>query len=357
MGSFAFIVHPIEVRDVARKFPVAKYLPSGLVERAMGLLPPFKVSNITGVQSKYGSAEGWFVSCPLTPRMMFSMPEKRVIGKIIDAAKVAQDLGAKVVGLGAFTAVVGDAGITVRDNVDIAVTTGNSYTVATAIEGTLKAAGLMGIHMQKANVLILGATGSIGRVLSLILSDKGYHLTLAARNIARLEKASDFITQQTGMVPRITDDIKQAVRNADVILCVSASVDALIEPEDLKPGALVCDVARPRNVSAEVKKLRKDVLVIEGGVVKVPGNVEFNFDFGFPRGHSYACMAETMILALDEKYENWSLGRELTVAQVSGIAKLAKKHGFELAGFRSFERPVTAEEIEAVKQNARSHGI
>jgi fatty aldehyde-generating acyl-ACP reductase len=68
-------------------------------------------------------------------------------------------------------------------------------------------------------------------------------------------------------------------------------------------------------------------------------------------------MAETMILALDEKYENWSLGRELTVAQVSGIAKLAKKHGFELAGFRSFERPVTAEEIEAVKQNARSHGI
>ena len=132
-------------------------------------------------------------------------------------------------------------------HLDVYKRQGNSYTVATAIEGTLKAAGLMGINMQKANVLILGATGSIGRVLSLILSDKGYHLTLAARNIARLEKASDFITQQTGMVPRITDDIKQAVRNADVILCVSASVDALIEPEDLKPGALVCDVARPRN--------------------------------------------------------------------------------------------------------------
>jgi fatty aldehyde-generating acyl-ACP reductase len=44
VGSFAFIIHPIEVKDVARKFPVAKYLPPGLVERALGLLPPFKVS-------------------------------------------------------------------------------------------------------------------------------------------------------------------------------------------------------------------------------------------------------------------------------------------------------------------------
>jgi fatty aldehyde-generating acyl-ACP reductase len=41
--------------------------------------------------------------------------------------------------LGAFTAVVGDAGITIAKNLNIPVTTGNSYTVATAIEGTKKA--------------------------------------------------------------------------------------------------------------------------------------------------------------------------------------------------------------------------
>jgi len=357
MGSFAFIVHPIEIRDVARKFSIAKYLPQGLVEHALRFAPPFKISEITGVESHHGSATGWFVSCPLTPDMMFRLPEAQVIKKIVEAAKVAQGLGAKIVGLGAFTAVVGDAGITVSNNVDIAVTTGNSYTVATAIEGTLKAAALMGIDMDKAEVLILGATGSIGRVLALILAHKGYNLTLTARNMSRLERASLLITRQTGMVPRITGNVKQAVRKADVIMCVSSSLDVLIEPEDLKAGALVCDVARPRNVSAEVRQNRRDVLVIEGGVVKVPGNVEFNFDFGFPRGHSYACMAETMILALEEKYENWSLGRNLSVAQVSGIAKLARKHGFELAGFRSFEKPVTPEEIETVKANALANGI
>lgn len=352
MGSFAFIVHPIELMDVARKFPVAKYLPKKLVEYVLRHVAPFKLSEITGVRSEYGSASGWFISCPLTPGMMLSMPEEKVMNKIIDAAKLAQDLGAKIVGLGAFTAVVGDAGITVSRNVDIAVTTGNSYTVATAIEGTLKAAQLMGKDMDSAEVLVLGATGSIGRVLALILAHRGHRLTLTARNVTRLERVARQITKETGMVPRITDDVKQAVRRADVIFCVSSAIDVLIEPEDLKPGALVCDVARPRNVSVEVKRKREDVLVIEGGIVKVPGEVEFNFDFGFPKGHSYACMAETMILALEERYENWSLGRSLTVAQVSGIARLAKKHGFEVSGLRSFERPVTQEEIAMANRNA-----
>ena len=138
--------------------------------------------------------------------------------KIIHAAKIAQDLGAKIVGLGAFTAVVGDAGITVSRSVDIAVTTGNAYTVATAIEGTIKAAGLIGIDMEEAEVLVLGATGSIGRVLALILAYRGYKLTLAARNVYRLEKVAQRITKETGVVP-VTRDVKQAVRRADVILC------------------------------------------------------------------------------------------------------------------------------------------
>ena len=355
MGTFAFIIHPIDVSDVARKFPVSRYIPSGLVERAISHLKPFKVSEINGVRSGYGTANGYFVTCPLTPRMMMSMPEDKVMTKIIDSAKLAQDLGAKVVGLGAFTSVVGDAGVTISKNVDIAVTTGNSYTVYTAIEATLKAAELMEIDMDEANVLVLGATGSIGRVLSLILSDHGFKLILASRNIDKLNEVARAVKERSGATPYVTTDTREALRQADVVLCVSSAVEAIVQPGDLRTGALVCDVARPRNVSVEVKKQRQDVLVIEGGVVRVPGEVDFNFDFGFPKGHSYACMAETMILALEEKYVNWSLGRELTVEQVEGIAALARKHGFEVGGFRSFERPVTLDEIEEVKRKAAAN--
>ena len=117
------------------------------------------------------------------------------------------------------------------------------------------------------------------------------------------------------------------------------------------------DVSRPRNVSKQVALERNDVLVIEGGVVEVPGDIQFNFNFGFPPGMAYACMAETMILALEGKYENFSLGKELTIEQVETIWSLAQKHGFKMAGFRSFEKAITDEEFEKVKKNAMTKGL
>lgn len=138
------------------------------------------------------------------------------------------------------------------------------------------------------------------------------------------------------------------------MIAVTSAVDFLIEPEDLKAGAIVCDVARPRNVSREVASKRKDVLVIEGGVIKVPGNVDFHFDFGFPPQTSFACMAETMILALEKRYENFTLGRKLTIEQIDTISQLARKHDFSLAGFRNFERAVTDEEIAHIQGLCRT---
>ena len=99
-------------------------------------------------------------------------------------------------------------------------------------------------------------------------------------------------------------------------MTVTSAVDAVIEPRHLRPGAVVCDVSRPRDVSVRVAQQRDDVLVIEGGVVAVPGAVDFRFNFGFPPRTSYACMAETMILALEGRYESFSLGKELELERV-----------------------------------------
>jgi hypothetical protein len=37
---------------------------------------------------------------------------------------------------------------------------------------------------------------------------------------------------------------------------------------------------------------------------------------------------------------------------VEEIGAMAKKHGFRLSGFRSFEREVTSQQIETVRHNA-----
>jgi len=352
MGLFGFIIHPIDgKRDIARKYPLVRFLPTPVVEWAVKRISPSMVGHITGVRGAEGAqAEGWFVGCPLTPRQFFALPQDYVLGRITQAARVAQDLGARVVGLGALTSVVGDAGLTISRNVDIAVTTGNTYTVATAMEGVLEAGRLVGIEPRAARAAVVGATGSIGRVCSHLVAEEAAEVTLVGRDERKLAALREEIGRSN---VSISSHPEKALPLADLIITVTSAVDTVIAAEHLKPGSVVCDVARPRDVSRAAAERRPDVLVIEGGVVAVPGQVEFGFNFGFPPGTSYACMAETMILALEERYECYSLGRDLALEKVREMRALAAKHGFRLAGFRSFERAVGEEQIARARE-ARS---
>jgi predicted amino acid dehydrogenase len=352
LGEFAFIIHPMKgAKDMAKKYPLLHLLPEAVLAQLLKRMGPRLVSEITGVRSPTrAEAHGWFVGCPVTPRQFVDLPEELVLGKVVAAAGRAQELGAKIVGLGAMTSVVGDAGITVDKSVDIAVTTGNSYTVWTAVEGAKKAAALMGTEVAEATVAVMGATGSIGQVCVRLLAEATPRVVLIGRNELRLEELSASVDGKAEITH--TTDPTAGLREADIVITVTSAVDTVVPGEALKPGAVVCDVARPRDVSKKVAKERPDVLVIEGGAVEVPGEVDFHFNFGFPPKTAYACMAETMILALEERYESYTLGRDLTVEQVKEMAALGQKHGFKLAGFRSFDRQVTEEYIEGVKRAA-----
>ena len=349
MKRFAFMMHALDTGDIARKYKIARYLPDRLIEALLLRMSPRHISDITGVRSITGAeTEGWFVGCMLTSRQFMELDERVIVRKIVETAQFAQEMGADIIGLGAFTAVVGNGGVDLAHEVDIAVTTGNSYTVATAVEGSLKAAAMMDVDLAEATATILGASGSIGRVCAHLLREHVGRLVLAARTRETLEQVAAELGEGSADV-EISTDIESAVRQADLIVAVTSSVDVIIEPEMLKPGAIVCDVSRPRDVSVRVAEERDDVLVIEGGAVAPPGDVNFNFNFGFPPGLAYACMAETMILALEERIENYSLGKELELAKVREISELAIKHGFKLAGFRSFERAVDEEMVEQIK--------
>ncbi len=231
------------------------------------------------------------------------------------------------------------------------MTTGNSYTCYTAIEGARQGAALMGVDPAQVRVAVVGATGSIGRVCAHLLAEQRLgELVLLGRDMRRLAEIAGELPAGTPV--RVSTDLNAELPHSDIIVTVTSAVDAVIEPHHLKPGAVVCDVARPRDVSTRVAQQRDDVLVIEGGVVAVPGEVNFRFNFGFPPHTSYACMAETMILALEGRYESFSLGKELELARVKEIAALAEKHGFTLAGFRSFEKALTEETIAQIRERA-----
>mgnify|MGYP001190138730 CR=1 FL=1 len=146
----------------------------------------------------------------------------------------------------------------------------------------------------------------------------------------------------------ITTDLDAMLPQADVVVTATSSTAHLVTPGNVKFGAVVCDLSRPPNVSREVRDARPDVLVIDGGVIEVPGRPSMGWNFGFERGLVYACMAETMMLALDHHYQHTSLGADLNLETILWLRELARKHGFRLAELRSFDRPLQAEAWERV---------
>ncbi|MEJ2746555.1 MAG: shikimate dehydrogenase [Anaerolineae bacterium] len=353
--SFAFIIHPIDPqKDVGRKYPLLGKLPVWLIDFLSLFFPPVYISEIKGIQSQVDgrTTQGWFIACPLTPTRMMTLPPSVVYHKIIQTGRYAEKLGAKILGLGAFTSVVGDGGITVAKNLNIPVTTGDSYTIATAISAVKKAAGIMEIPLSKATVAIIGATGAIGSVSAEMLAPEIDNLLLIGRRQDKLNQVAAKVKAAGCRNITATNDIS-LIKQAQLIITVTSALDTVIEPRHLRQGAVICDVARPRDVSRQVAEERPDVLVIEGGMVEVPGSVDFGFNFGFPPQMAYACMAETIALSLESRYESFTLGKDIKLSQVLTIDKIAEKHGFKLGGFRSFERAITNNEIKMIKSFGR----
>lgn len=356
MDSFAFIIHPIDPkRDVSRKFPfLGKALTEGQINFFSTFFPPVYISEIEGITSAATGKQikGWFIACPYTPKRMMELPERTVYHKIIQTGRMAEKLGAQILGLGAFTSVVGDSGVTIAKALDVPVTTGDAYTVSMAVQAIRDAAKVMDIPLKKATAAVVGATGAIGRVCAELLAGDVERLYLVARDEVKLTGLRDRLKSKSRAELFISTKM-DCLAEAQLILTVTSAIHDIIRPEHLQAGSVVCDVARPRDVSAMVAAVRDDILVIDGGMVDVPGPVDFHFNFGFPEGKAYACMAETMALALEGRFEDYTVGKDITLERVNEITAIAEKHGFRLSGFRSFEREVTEEQIEIVRCNAK----
>jgi fatty aldehyde-generating acyl-ACP reductase len=343
MDSFAFVIHPLDPkRDVARKYPLlARVLPAALIHFFSCFWPPLYLSHITGVRSEATGKEieGWLLACPFTARQMLRLPLPIVYRKIVQTGRLAQKLEARVLGLGAFTSGVGDGGVTIARQLDIPVTTGNSLTVALAVEALEKAAYERGVRLEAATAAVVGATGSIGAACTELLAPQVERVMLIGRpgsGLAESRLAQVCARVEAAVAPSHregqvhTSTCIEDIIEADLVLSATNAARPIIQPRHLKHGAIVCDVALPYDVSPQVERERDDVLVIEGGVVNVPGEVNFNFGFGLPSGKAYACMAETMILALEGRYESYSLGKQVQIERAREIAQLAHKHGFSV---------------------------
>ncbi len=252
---------------------------------------------------------------------------------------MAERKGARIMGLGAFTSVVGDAGVTVANEAGIAITSGNSLTVAATLEAAKQAVKKMGAtDLTKGSAMVVGASGSIGSVYSRLLAQAILDIVLISIEPERLIELKRAIKKESPNAKvAIATRADEYLGDCDLtVSTTSAFGQRVIDISQCKPGAVICDVARPPDVNEKEAALRPDVLVIESGEVLIPGDIDFGYDIGLPPKTAYACMAETALLAMEGRFENYTLGRNLSVEKVKEIYRLFKKHQFRIADLRSF---------------------
>jgi len=337
-GRFAFLVHPVDLDnysefDASLADLTAEQL-EDLSSRWNDLVEPFVVASTRVVDNCGRSAYGDFICVPKTAAQLLAMDKEQSRREILAAIDLAVERGARLVGLGAYTSVVTMGGRQLLPYTDVALTTGNSYTVVSGVEAAVSAAKEVGLEMATATGAVVGAGGAIGKALAILLSEQVQNLILIG-NPARPEKSEyrmlkvaveiiqhlrtlagsgrqlapgslGAFAAQLDSVPAedaplsvwvefarevlasgapltLTVDSRAHLPRADLILAATSSLEALITPDVLKRGAVVCDMSRPSNVSKEVLEERPDVLVIDGGVIALPGSPDLGWNFGFER--------------------------------------------------------------------------
>jgi predicted amino acid dehydrogenase len=365
-SRFAFVIHPLSQRFLTNVEPlrtIERVSPGFVmdgVEKAMAYAPPMKYGRITGITSPTGDeAEGWLITVGGTPKELLAHSPEFTYSRLLAAADEAKKLGAQIMGLGAFTKVVGDAGVTVAKQGSLPITTGNSYSASGALWAAHEALERLGLsevdeHGRiKGKAMVVGATGAIGSVCARLLALASDELYLISPETAKLlALKADMERENPRAVIHIAATPNEALPEMDMIVtATSGAGKRVLDIMAVKPGCVITDVARPLDLSAEDVAKRPDVLVIESGEIELPGDVHMR-DIGLPHGVAYACLAETIALALEGRYETYTVGRNIEWEKVKEIYQIGLKHGMKLAAISGVNGIYSDDDLTRIRELA-----
>ena len=364
--KFAFIIHPLSTdhlfkHPLLKKFSKLKKPLGSLTEEVLALSPGFFYGTIKGIKSEKNGkgVEGLIYSVTETPRKLLEKEPQTIYKKLVNLAKEADKRGAGIIGLGAYTKIVGDAGVTVANLSPIPVTTGNSLSAASTLWAAKFAIEKMGLVKNVDNtylgqLMVVGATGSIGAVSAKILAKSWNEIILVApRAYKLLELKEEILNIAPNAEIKISTSADSFSHECDLIITTtSAQGGKVLNIEDVKSGCVICDVSRPFDISLEDSLLRPDVMVIASGEVQLPGEIKSNVDLGLEGNIVYACLAETALLAMEGKLESFTLSRNINYEKVLEIDRMAKDHGVRLSCIMGHSGFITDEEFELCRAHA-----
>jgi acetylornithine/succinyldiaminopimelate/putrescine aminotransferase/predicted amino acid dehydrogenase len=298
----------------------------------------------------------------------------------------AREDGCVVAGLGMYTSIVTNNCTALRAD-DIALTSGNALTIAMGLEAVEHAAAEAEIHVPQATVAVVGAAGNIATTYAALLAQRAGRVVLigSARDGSRtrLQRTAQGIYEEVWrslaarsrepageltLAVRELDLVRRwladgraarrddgrliaeamaatygesrylalateadATREADIVMCAANTDRPFLDSRSFRDGAVICDIAVPNNVLADIGTQRPDLHYMQGGIVATPNGESLHPTARafLGAGQLFACMAETVVLGLAGIRRHYSYG-PVTTNQVREIGALAKLHGFSL---------------------------
>ncbi len=367
--KFSFVIHPLSKGHLFKHpllRPIKKYSKpiEKIAEDIIAFSPGFYYGKIEGIVSeKNGNkVEGLIYTVTETPKKLLEANADAIYGKILKLCEKAYDAGSRIMGLGAYTKIVGDAGVTIDRLSPIPVTTGNSLSAASTLWAARLAVLKLGFvrqnesdHQMEGTVMVVGATGSIGAVSAKILALSWNKIIIVAPRAYKLIELKEEILKINPKAHiEVSTDADNFSRNCDLIITTTSGAGkSILDIMKVKPGCVICDVSRPFDIKEEEAIKRPDVLVIASGEVTLPGNVQITIDLGLEGNIVYACLAETALLAMEGKFESFTLSRNINYEKVLEIDRLAHEHGVRLSQIMGHSGFITDAEFDLCREHAK----
>jgi predicted amino acid dehydrogenase len=336
----AFLIHPMSVSDVteARRFAWMRVLrkrgwvSDALVRRVTRHVRPIKVDDVGPIVGADGRrARVYLIGVPMLPDQIRAEPAFAV-ERAVQAADLAANLGARVMGLGAYWSVVGNKGVDVQARARIPITNGGAYTAGStkmAIPKVLARLRARGVEPATATAAVVGANGVVGFGICRTIVEQVGRLIMIGTDQERVDRSLALLQKRYPSATIRASTSLDALREADVVFTATSSPEPVIFPRHVKPGALLFDLGRPPDVDPSVATV-PGVESVLGGVVRLPGDPRGQLDLGYGDGLVPACLAETVILALDGDFSRTSLGDRTKAENIDYFVKRADEIGFKV---------------------------
>ena len=364
--KFAYLYYPPGRKDLFRPAPVRwlRAMPpevQAVAERAAARLPIRADARVRGIISPTGEeAEGWVLYLPATAEQIASRGPDYARKRLREATKLARSLGAEVLGVGAFSREMSRATTETARRVALPMTSGGSYLISANLWAAKQAVLAMGIEQDEVGraqgtALVVGAGDPLGAVAAELIALVFSRVVVVDREPDKLLELVARIGERSPHCRvEVATRVGAHLSDADLVITgVAPGWRGTVELSQLRPGATLCDFARPAEFELADQEERPDVLMVYSGEIELPGPAEVGGDLGPPPKTAFASLAEVVVLALEGRNECFTLGDGVDLDRVKEIYQLGLRHGLQLASMRGPYGDLADTTIKLVRERAQ----